>query len=542
MKMKKYLLLITTIFAFGGIAFSEEQENIELPEVTTVIKGETVTAGIDSLPDFNDVLPEQNGSGDVVPVLPEVEIKDGGTIEDVKNGASEKDIYAEGQMGGGYPSVFKGDFSVYRLDGADPFKLAFHHNSSSGYAGNGLIKGYNSRDTYMSVSRSFLLNQLAFELGGLYQTTGQGLQNKVENIGDINNDLISGNGKIVWNLPKGFALGADIFADLYNRYADVATQKTFNAPEWVKRVSVYDVTPNIFGNWKASGFDIGLSGNCWLGGITPCSSDVYNRADFGFHFLWENLKIKLYANADVVFGNTLEGEKVIAPFCAGLDSSIPVYFSTRNLGFALEGGLCSERNSINELEKNYKFTGFSAMPYETSEWYGKMDLSLPLKTSFTIKAALDFRTSAFGNGRFVPDYTLGSETYGIYSFVRKNVTMFSTKFDLAYHYKLLSVTAGWYSNWLDVPVMEASQMILLNLSLQSQTSAWGVDILGKFIFGDDVEVPVLNMSAFYRVTPAVRIVLAAEDIVELLSRSSRTYAGQYIAEGGNVSILVKFFF
>lgn len=540
--MKKRLLLITALFVLTGALFAQETENIELPEVTTVIKGETVTAGIDSLPDFTDVLPEQEGSGNVVPVLPEVEIKESSAISSSSQGASEKDIYAEGQMGGGYPSVFKGDFSVYRLTGADPFKLSFHHNSSAGYAGTGLTKGYNSRDTYMSVSRSMLLNQFEIELGGLYQTTGQGLQNKVENIGDINNDLISGNGKFVWNLPKGFALGADLNADLYNRYADIATQKSFNAPEWVKRVTVYDVLPQLFANWKGNGFDIGLTGECWLGGITPCSDEVYNRADFGFDFLWENLKVKFYANADIVFGNTLEGESVLPPFKVGLDSSIPVYFSNRNLGFALEGGLASNRNSINDLEKNYKFTAFSEMPFETSEWYGKMDLSLPLKTFFTMKAGIDFRTTAFDNGRFVPDYTLGSETYGIYSFQRKNVTMFSTKFDLAYHYKLLSVTAGWYSNWLDVPVMESSQMILLNLSLQSQASAWGVDILGKFVFGDDVAVPILNMNAFYRVTPAVRVVLAAEDIVELLSRSSRTYAGQYIAEGGNVSILVKFFF
>ena len=94
----------------------------------------------------------------------------------------------------------------------------------------------------------------------------------------------------------------------------------------------------------------------------------------------------------------------------------------------------------------------------------KFDLTLPLKSSFTGNAVLDFRKTAFDNGRFMPVYSDDALCYGMYGYELSNVTMFSTEFNIAYHYKLLSLTAGWHSNWIDVPVLESPQMILLNAS------------------------------------------------------------------------------
>ena len=62
-------------------------QNIELPEVTTVISSETEKADAEALPDFSDVLTKPgiaaSGSGNVDPVLPEVE-----TSEKGRNGKS----------------------------------------------------------------------------------------------------------------------------------------------------------------------------------------------------------------------------------------------------------------------------------------------------------------------------------------------------------------------------------------------------------------------------------------------------------------------
>ena len=69
---KKTVLLIAGVFAAAGMW----AQNIELPEVTTVISGDTEKAGADTLPDFSDVLKLPKGSGGVEPVLPEVQASD----------------------------------------------------------------------------------------------------------------------------------------------------------------------------------------------------------------------------------------------------------------------------------------------------------------------------------------------------------------------------------------------------------------------------------------------------------------------------------
>lgn len=536
--MKK-LLFISVIFAcIGTYIFAQEAEDIELPEVTTVITGETVKVGLDSLPDFSDVMEQQTGSGYIVPVLPDVEISDQGNEVAVTDGAVDKSIYAEGQLGGGYPALFKGDFSVYRLDGLSPFRLNFSHNSAAGYAGKSLTEGYNHRDTLMSADRTLTKEKLEFNFGALYETMGRGLQNKVENISNVDNDLINAYAKLGWTLPYNFVIGGGLDAGFNDRYADITT--ITNCPIWIKDVMSYDVTPAIFANWSGYGFDVNFDGNFWFGGITPCEKTVYTRGDFGLDLAWTKDRVKLFGDVDVLFGNSFD-EKAIAPFQLGVDTSFPVYFSNRKFAMLLKGGLDSQRNNIAALEKQFAFAAFDSMPEESSEWFGNVDFSVPLKSSVTCNLDVDFRKTAFDNGRYMPVYE-GTPEYGLYSFQRQNVTMLATEFNFTYHYKLLSVAASWHSSWLDVPALEAPQLVLLDISVQSEESKWGVNLLGKFAFADNPELPVINMDCFFRVTPAVRIVFAAEDIIKLCAGKERTYAGQYVAQGGNASFLVKFFF
>ena len=89
----------------GGAGTGLHAQNIELPEVTTVISGETEKAGTDTLPDFSDVLKLPNGSGDLQPVLPEAESAENNEIAAGKTKPVEKSVYAEGLIGGGYPAL-----------------------------------------------------------------------------------------------------------------------------------------------------------------------------------------------------------------------------------------------------------------------------------------------------------------------------------------------------------------------------------------------------------------------------------------------------
>ena len=76
MSKKKYMVMIAACV----LAASVFSQNIELPEVTTVISGDTEKVGEEALPDFEDVLRLPNGSGDVNPELPEVDASDSAAI------------------------------------------------------------------------------------------------------------------------------------------------------------------------------------------------------------------------------------------------------------------------------------------------------------------------------------------------------------------------------------------------------------------------------------------------------------------------------
>ena len=58
----------------------------------------------------------------------------------------------------------------------------------------------------------------------------------------------------------------------------------------------------------------------------------------------------------------------------------------------------------------------------------------------------------------------------------------------------------------------------------------------------DDRCPEVNLSMFWRLTNAVRLAVAADDVVKLISGSERVYAGDYIARSGTASVQVRFFF
>ena len=150
-RLYKKSFLILSLLTFAGFVYAQ---NIELPEVTTVISGETEKAEADALPDFSDLLstkPVSAGSGGLEPVLPEVEASENTEIASVKTVTSDKSVYAEGLLGGGYPALFKGDIAVFRNVGESPFRFALSHDSAAGYASHSFTDGFSDRLTKIEI-------------------------------------------------------------------------------------------------------------------------------------------------------------------------------------------------------------------------------------------------------------------------------------------------------------------------------------------------------------------------------------------------------
>ncbi|MCR5061900.1 MAG: hypothetical protein K6A89_01310 [Treponema sp.] len=534
MSKKKYMFMIAALLLAAGV-FSED---IELPDVTTVISGETEMVGEEALPDFEDVLELPNGSGDVEPELPEIDTSDNTAIDDGNTRPVEKSVYAEGLIGGGYPAFFTGNVSVARTTGTSPFKFSVEHESALGYAAHSLTDGYSDRFTGLSVEKQYKKNHFEWGAFGFYKSASDGLQKNLyyngTEIGLLNRDLYNAGGNIAYTFDNGFSLGAAAKTNFYNRYSEITCPQ-------IRTVSFFSVNPQLLFRWTGYGFETGFTTDYDFD--TEFTENIIfpqsHRVKFMIDLSWKNDYIKIYGNASAVIGKNVMANSVIVPFTIGIDSSFPVYFANRRVSICAEGGIDSYKPKSYELEGKYKFTNLNWNPTEVSEWYGRFNFSIPLKSSFTGSAGVEYRQTAYENGRWQPVY---DDVTSIYGYNIRNFRGLSTDFNLSYHQGFFSVSAAWHSNWLDVPVLENIQNVKFDINFQDVNSKWGADVNCVLPIDNEIDTPVINAEGFVRITQSVRAILSVNDIIKLYKGETRIYAGKYAARSGSAAMLLKFFF
>ena len=323
--MKKYICFAAAV-AFCIPLFSQNaassESQIELPDLTTVVAGGQDADDFAPPPSFEDVLDIPYDSGELVPVLPSISAGDEGDLISAGNQSDQKDIYAQGQIGGGYPASFSGDFEISRLYGADPFKISFNHDSAAGFASHNLADGYKESQTSITLEKDFIRKDLKFGVSALYEDRGNGLQSKVEGISAYNQDSIGLGANLLWSLPKDFYLGFDLDSLFYFRFSDLTKPSAGAAevPKWIRNTSRVTADPQFKISWIHNGFDISFDALYNL----EAWNKVSNRGQVDLNFSWKNDKVKLFADAGVVFGNTIGDNTVIPPFELGLETWLPV--------------------------------------------------------------------------------------------------------------------------------------------------------------------------------------------------------------------------
>ena len=512
-------------------------QNIELPEVTTVITGENVTAGSDALPSFENVIIIPQNSGKDTIELPEVTVSSNSIQKKIDNDFYTKDIFAEGTIGGGFPTLFTGEFSVFRTTTNSPFKIFFSYDSAVGYSGKKLTDGFSDQNVNLFIEKKYYSNNFNWDFGGGYNDVSNGFQNQETNISKFNQNKYFGNVDFSYDFPKNIKLGAKFDMDFYNRYADTIN---FDFPS----AAVLTLNPRIYSDWKGYGFETSIQAEYLFENEIQnvIYGDSNNRAQIFAQINWKNDLFAIDSNVGVIFGNKIGEQSVLVPFSVGVNASFPVYFSSREVGIYAQGGLESFENRVSEIENKFKFSSINNMPSETSNWYGKAGFSIPLKESFTGSADFTFKTTAFSNGRLQPVYKKTSMNNGLYNLVSQSITQFNSNIELSYHYKIFSLTGGWKSNWCDVPVLENTHQVFINVNFQNENSKWGVEL--QFIQPLEFEYidAFVNFEGFVKLTSAVRAVVSLQDIVKLVKTEPRVYYGDYYGRGGTATLLLKFFF
>lgn len=557
--MKKVILTIclSCIFCFYG--FSQDnnnvEEEIELPDVTTVVSGGALTAGKDSVPDYKGVIPTIESAKVELPKLSNSD--DVENISNVSNSIQniEKSVYAEGKAGGGYPFYFLGDFSVYRTTGTSPFSINFSHESAEGFADNSAANGFFERNTFVSANKSFNLKNGKNELYGSYNSANNGLQSLSPSFVDIVYHNVAAGFSSDWKLNNNFSVYYGTDGSWFNRYNGIFLDSAISSKSYEKDSKLFDINPWLGIKWEKDNFEIDFTANyslelnlkdskTLLKANGSSSEESSHRGEFDLSFVWKNEVSKLKSNVAAIIGTAI-GEKkdIIVPFSVGMELALPNSFSSRKISLELEGGMDSYSEKIRDLETKYKYSVATSLLTETTDWYGFGKISLPIKEFFGLRLSGEYRKTAYDNGVWWSDYSNKSSS-GLYFITNNNREDFNTETEVNFVLGNVKLSGLWKAYWLDVPCCQDEHNIYATVQYQSKNTNW--DLGGSISkgLGDNAEfIPNISADATFRISHSIRIAFELNDIIKLIKNETRSYANSdYVEKGGSAALLVKFQF
>ena len=555
--MKKIIFAITTFLMLGAVyAQKADEQEIELPDVTTVISGGALTAGKDAIPDYKDILPDSSTSA--------VELPDLGTVDDseVKANArmqtqSDKDVFAEGRIGGGFPLTFTGNFSIYRTTGNSPFEINFNHESYEGLGGNKAQDGYFLRTTGVSALKEFNSATARNKLSATYVTGNNGLQlNSPSFTDEVQHSIVldyDGNK----SFKNGMFIAGGAGGSVYNRYGTTYKGAADTAYAFETSAKTLWLNPNFGFGWMNNkfliGFDAAYSTELNLKASDSLekaphasSAESVHRGQFTINTSYTADHADIWAKAAAVIGNSIGDNRVIVPFALGTHLAFFEGKDSLPVTLALEGGCDSIQNRIDLLESKYRWSVAACLPVETTDWYGKAKLTLPVQTSFNIAAAAEYRKTAFDNGIWYAGYDeAGAElNSGYYALVCGKRTDFNTSVEFTAVVKDFKLTGRWNAFWMDVPVLEVPHSLEAGIFYQESSARWSAGASIKQAMGEDADaMPDLSADVAVKASKSIRLALELNDVIKLVTNKTRDYAASsYKARGGNAMLLVKFQF
>lgn len=533
MKYKKYFFSLILFFLSFNF-YSQNSSQIELPEVTTIISTETLTVDEKSVPNFSDILEISENSGSVTIKLPKINESENNEINFDKK-TEEKTIFVEGKVLGGFPNLFLTDFSIFEQKENSPMKIHLNYKNHSGYNFHSLNDAFFDTNVNFDFEKKIENKNFIWNFLGSYNFLENGLQNLAENIHSTNQNEIFVKIDFLSNLPYKNHLGFNFYFQNYMRYSDITNSTNFE--ELIKKSNYFSFSPDIFYFWENYNFYFKFNAKYDF----DFFKKIYSRGQADLDFSWKNDFIKVFSKVGFIAGTNVNSNFVI-PFSIGSNFLIPISFSNRKIEFSFEGGLSSQKTNLSDYEKMYKFSVFRKMPSENSNWYGKIKFILPLKNAFSINLNAIYNQTYLQNGNWIPVYESSNLSNGFYGYEQKNQKIFASSLGFSYFYKIFSFSVNWKSNWLEIPILENAQELNLNFSVIDEKDKWGTELNCDFIFTGDEKTPFISLNGFFKLKDSIKLVFESEDLINLFSRKTRKFAGQYCSNGGNASFGVNFNF
>ena len=538
----------------AAFAQNAQGDEIVLPEVTTTAAGSSIFAGKDAVPDFETLLTDPSDASPVLPVLPEVEFQEvQQELENQGTGQQEKTVYAQGTIEAGYPRYFSGDFSVSKATGKNPFSIKFFNQSASGYGHKEVGDAYYDSLTELSGDKTFTTDDLKVNLKIDYSTLNYGLQQKSPAFFDTTVQKLNTNDDVYWELPHHLYLSGAVTGEWFSRYSGILDKNAAVIAQ-DKDAEVMSFSPSMEFGWKYNGFHLGIDAryedqffirNIDTSVLNPGENgSAVHRGDFNFYFGWQNQIVKIDTEAGIIVGNRIGDRMFQIPFLVSVSGKWDVPSTGRTIHADVSGGMDSFMSKYSELTNSYRFAVLNHLPGETSDWFGKVNVTVPVKDQWTVKGNIEFRKTAFGNGVWEADYSDKGLVTGLYGFTQVDTYLLDSQFEGAWTYDMFTVGAEWKSHWLHVPSSESKFAIGAKLDVNPEDNKWGtvVEILEQL--GDNADyMPFINLSGFYRLNNSIKIGAEIDDLIKVFTAQNRTYATTaYSERGGAAKFQLKFNF
>ena len=488
-------------------------------------------------------LPE--GSKDAEELIPLNDLIQG--LSDGTYGRGDGSVFVDGELGVGYPGFFKSDFTITKNTGKSPFVVAFSHDSADGYGRKfAASEGYYDSSTKLDATFATSVERFDFNLAGNYAMNKMGLQNRAESFFEGTNQLFRGNGGIVINLPRGFLIAGDAFAEWYKRYLGLIKGAVDYYPYELGNSELY-LSPKAYAGWHDKGFtlDLGMKYDFELL-IQETGNSIINRRKFFLDFGWKNDNLDILLDSGIVLAEDITSLPVMPFGVFSLTGVFPIGSTSRPLKFDVKGGLDSYRQSYSELEMNSRFAMASGLSPEVGDFYAEASIEVPIVNMFTLSAGGLFRKTAFGMGVYEADYAnLSASGSGLYPIIAFDRMLVDSQAAFKFNWNWLTITADWYAHWFHIPYADYWQTAGLSIEMVHPKKTYGGSISareGLFRTNSDY-FPVVDASFFYRIIPSLSIALELEDSIKLFMGKERTFGqSAYCTRAGSVSALLKFAF
>ncbi len=486
-----------------------EVEDLQVEEISAVIPEEEVQLlpEIDiPLPQADDIfLPEERFD---IPYPDQLDLTLGG----ITRGQGKTNIFSEGEIAVGSMNHVRGDLTLYRL-GPDPrFDLRFYHDKIDGYGLRSAGSGYYHSDDILDGSISLAAGGVDMAAQAGITESSEGLQGTSE-YESLTYRSAYGDGWIEYPPLENLLLTGSVGASyaqqiLSSAEPAIEDELDLHARIGLRLISRYIDLETTIGylllnaNSASHTLDLAVSS----------SFTVNETLSFGLSAAaaWDRL-------ANFRFPFSAEG----------------AWQPSDSFAFEIGGGYFVEFPTYGGLRDEYIFVDLADTLGPEYGWFAYADTQIRIFKSLFLTADVDFKYFDMGY-QVNPEY---SQVTGLFPLeVKTSVPWLQTGIDLSYDInRSFEFSVAWTGRFIGTHPYKPSHLIEAGFSYRNPGDVFGGGIgFSMPLAASGTISPELELSAFYRLTESVKLLLDVSDPLAPLLPDGRAFWAPYEAPGFHI--------